>query len=107
MGILSPWACAFRVRLAGANLRSKGLKMIQPSDFIKIKHDINGNPRHVCHFLHFSRNYADALAIAKKLGGKKFHNKQYGGGIVFQEYTGCLDNLCERLNALVSAEVTA
>ncbi len=85
----------------------KGLKMIKPSDFTKIKHDVNGNPRHVCHFLHFSRNYADALAIAKKLGGKKFHNKQYGGGIVFQEYTGCLDNLCQRINALINAEVVA
>jgi hypothetical protein len=81
--------------------------MIQPSDFTKIKHDINGNPRHVLHFIHISRNYDEALFICKKLGGKKFHNKQYGGGIVFQEYTGCLDNLCERLNALVSAEVTA
>ena len=82
--------------------------MIQPSDFIKIKHDVNGNPRHVCHFLHFARNYEQALALARTLGGKKFHNKQYGGGIVFQEYTGCLDTLCDRINELTNkAEVTA
>ena len=106
MGILSPWACTLQ-GLAGANLRLKGLKMILPSHFTKIKHDVNGNPRHVLHFIHISKNYDEALFICKKLGGKKFHNKQYGGGIVFQEYTGCLDNLCERLNALVNAEVTA
>jgi len=82
--------------------------MIQASDFIRIKNDVNGNPRHVCHFLHFSRNYEEALFIARKLGGKKFHNKQYGGGIVFQEYTGCLDNLCSRINELTKKEeVTA
>jgi hypothetical protein len=92
--------------------------MIQPSDFTKIRHDINGNPRHVCHFLHLdvhgwqsnidlSQRYEIALALAKTLGGKKYHNKKYGGGIVFQEYTGCLDNLCERLNALINAEVAA
>ena len=82
--------------------------MIQPSDFTKIKHDVNGNPRHVCHFLQFARNYDQALAIAKPLGGKKFHNKQYGGGIVFQEYAGCLENLCDRINEITQkTEATA
>ena len=82
--------------------------MIQPSDFTRIKNDINGNPRFVCHFLHFSRNYNDALYLAKKLGGKKFHNKQYGGGIVFQEYDGCLPDLCKRIHALTELQgVTA
>ena len=46
----------------------------------------------------FSRNYEDALAIAKTLGGKKFHNKQYGGGIVFQCYS--LPDLCKRINEI-------
>src|SRR5690606_13302432 len=32
------------------------------------------------------RLYAHALKKARKIGGKKFHNKQYGGGIVFQSY---------------------
>ena len=31
-------------------------------------------------------SYSTALYNAKKIGGKKFHNKQYGGGIVFQSY---------------------
>jgi hypothetical protein len=80
--------------------------MIQPSDFTRIKNDVNGNPRFVCHFLHFSRNYSDALYLAKKLGGRKFHNKQYGGGIVFQCYN--LPELCNRINELTNKEeVTA
>ena len=80
--------------------------MIQPSHFIRIKNDVNGNPRHVCHFLMFSSNYAEALAIAKPLGGKKFHNKQYGGGIVFQSYS--LPALCNRINEITQkTEVAA
>jgi hypothetical protein len=64
----------------------------------RVNNDVNGNPRYVIHFLAlltdqekqdlsvFNR-YAVAIAKAKKLfGGKKFHNKQYGGGIVFQSY---------------------
>jgi hypothetical protein len=30
--------------------------------------------------------YDLALNRAKKLGGRKFSNKQFGGGIVFQSY---------------------
>ena len=54
--------------------------------FTKINNDINGNPRVVFHFLNLSNNYNEALKIAKKIGGRKFHNKQYGGGIVVQCY---------------------
>lgn len=91
--------------------------MIQPSDFTKIKHDVNGNPRYVCHFLHLdvhgyqsniglSERYAIAVALANTLGGKKFHNKQYGGGIVFQSYS--LPELCNRINEIIQkTEVAA
>jgi len=67
--------------------------------FTRINNDTNGNPRYVCHFLNLlteieynnydisvSDKYNMALQRAKKIGGKKFHNKQYGGGIVFQSY---------------------
>jgi hypothetical protein len=67
--------------------------------FTRINNDTNGNPRYVCHFLNLltdiesnnydisvSEQYNIALQRAKKIGGKKFHNKQYGGGIVFQSY---------------------
>lgn len=100
--------------------------MIKPTDFTKIKHDVNGNPRYVCHYLNLNTDleasktagwdengkllfdkYQMALDRAKQLGGRKFHNKQYGGGIVF----GCvynLDNLCDRINELTKkSEVTA
>ena len=66
-------------------------------DFTRINNDINGNPRYVCHFLELLTNeelsdsssllkYSIALKNSRQFGGKKFHNKQYGGGIVFQSY---------------------
>lgn len=71
-------------------------------DWTRVNNDVNGNPRYVCHFLNLntreeldktgsewidaSEKYRLALQRAKKIGGKKFHNKQYGGGIVFQSY---------------------
>lgn len=78
-------------------------------EFLRINNDTCGNPRYVCHYdnfltneeqgyfcdskntyieptLKFENRYPKALSRAKKLGGRKFHNKQYGGGIVFQSY---------------------
>jgi hypothetical protein len=78
-------------------------------EFKRINNDTNGNPRYVCHYsnlltkqeegyfceekkqyieptLKFNDKYPTALSRAKKIGGRKFHNKQYGGGIVFQSY---------------------
>jgi hypothetical protein len=55
-------------------------------EFLRIDNDTNGNPRYVCHFLNIASNYDEALKLAKKLGGKKYNNKRYGGGIVFQSY---------------------
>jgi hypothetical protein len=70
--------------------------------FERIKNDVNGNPRYVCHFLALltreeldrsgeqwidvGTKYNLALHRARKIGGRKFHNKKYGGGIVFQCY---------------------
>lgn len=68
-------------------------------DWVKVAHDVNGNPRYVCHFLNLltpqerewkidlSSKYVTACKRANKIGGRKFHNKQYGGGIVFQSYS--------------------
>lgn len=68
-------------------------------NWTRIKNDVNGNPRYVCHFLNLlpdyikhggdgvSIKYEKALKLARAIGGKKFHNKQYGGGIVFQSYS--------------------
>ena len=71
-------------------------------EFKRINNDVNGNPRHVCHFLHFlgedeGCNYDLALRRSRQLGGKKFHNKQYGGGIVFQMYDGEQEEMTNRI----------
>lgn len=80
---------------------------IKPENFTRVRNDVNGNPRYVLHFLNLnmdadtmdiSGKYAVALKRAKNLGGRKFHNKQYGGGIVFQSYS--LPGLCQDLNSL-------
>lgn len=79
-------------------------------EFTRIDNDINGNPRYVCHFFNLlteTEKYKDyasdvpgidgtaksldiqyklALKRAKTIGGKKYNNKRYGGGIVFQSH---------------------
>ena len=91
--------------------------MITQDDFTRVNNDVNGNPRFVCHFLKLntpaelnaepwiSDKYPLALARARQLGGRKFHNKQYGGGIVF----GCIFNLgelCDQINELTNEGAT-
>ncbi len=85
-------------------------------EFTRITNDSNGNPRYVCHFLNFcvpsdnerftgldfiSRKYDVALSRSRQFGGRKFHNKQYGGGIVFQSYN--IDRLGEKIEAFVAS----
>jgi hypothetical protein len=71
-------------------------------EWTRVNNDINGNPRYVCHFLNFitdnddydktgiyigiDNKYKLALQRAKKIGGKKYHNKRYDGGILIQSY---------------------
>ena len=53
----------------------------------RVNNDVNGNPRYVFHFLALADRYAEAVTVAGKLvGGRKYHTKSYGGGIVFQSY---------------------
>jgi hypothetical protein len=72
--------------------------------FTRLDNDINGNPRYVCHWTAISPtgHYDHALKLAKPLGGKKFHNKQYGGGIVFSTYN--LDDLRKSIKELVNVK---
>jgi hypothetical protein len=72
--------------------------MITKENFKRVNNDVNGNPRYVFHFLQLADNYDDALKLAKKIGGRKFHNKQYGGGIVVQSYN--LDYEIKLINEL-------
>ena len=66
----------------------------------RINNDVNGNPRYVFHFLALADHYSGAVSVAKKLiGGKKYHTKSYGGGIVFQSYN--VQNDLDILNAYI------
>ena len=75
-------------------------------DWTRANNDINGNPRYICHYLAFKPysdpikpfepfSYEEAIKLANKLGGKKYHNKQYGGGLVFSTYN--LQNLSDSI----------
>ncbi len=64
--------------------------------FTRVNSDVNGNPRYVIHFLKCcpeswkedtSSRYYATCKLMNKIGGRKFNNKQYGGGIVFQSYS--------------------
>lgn len=63
---------------------------ITEEDFTRVNSDSNGNPRYVIHFLqcqpYEGASYEITVKAMNKIGGRKFHNKQYGGGIVFQSY---------------------
>lgn len=73
----------------------------------RINNDVNGNPRYVVHYLDMltqderrctfltwaDAKYDLALYRADTMGGKRHHNKSYGGGIVFQSY-----NIQDELN---------
>lgn len=66
-------------------------------ELTRIKNDVNGNPRYVVHFMELCSDveieretidklYLIAIKKARKVGGKKYHTKNFGGGIVFQSY---------------------
>lgn len=69
---------------------------IENLELTQINNDTNDNPRYVVHFLTFIKDsdikigeehkstYHIALKRAKTIGGKKYHTKSFGGGIVFQ-----------------------
>jgi hypothetical protein len=63
----------------------------------KINNDVNGNPRYVVHFidllnegerkgLDVLQSFDLAVKKARKVGGKVYKGKDFGGGIVFQSY---------------------
>lgn len=74
----------------------------------KNQQEVNGNPRYVIHFLlcepeawksaSIGQRYANVCKLMNKIGGRKYHNKSYGGGIVFQSYS--LDETIERIERM-------
>lgn len=79
-------------------------------EWTRVKNDVNGNPRWVCHFLDLEpardytkplpERYEAVLCAARRLGGRKFHNRQFGGGIVFQAYECQLADIAQRVREL-------
>lgn len=75
--------------------------MAQPTEltFTRIDNDTCGNPRYVVHFLNLlttheqdwagmlDSKYSTACKRANTIGGRKYHTKRYGGGIVFHSYS--------------------
>lgn len=83
-------------------------------NFTRINNDTNGNPRYVTSFLNLLSDYENynlglsidgkynlALRKAKPLGGKKFSNKLYGGGIVFGSVFN-LDDLVAKVQQIAN-----
>lgn len=70
-------------------------------NFTKVTRDTNGNSRFVCHWTNINAHtYTEALSKAHTIGGKKYHNKKFGGGIVFQEYESRLPILSDLIKSL-------
>ena len=83
--------------------------------FDRIKNDINGNSRFVCHFLDLEtatpdrqstlpERYDRVLKCARQLGGRRYHNNSYSGGVVFQAYEHQLEDIATRVRALGGAK---
>lgn len=73
---------------------------VEPLTLTRINNDSNGNPRYVAHFLScipdaprdapaedIGTRYARACKAMNAIGGRKYHCRAYGGGIVFQSYS--------------------
>lgn len=92
------------IKSHNVNIKVMSGNKISAKDFKRISNDINGNPRYVIHYLSVSDNYDKAVKIANKIGGKKFHNKQYGGGIAFQSYN--IDDTAKKLQNLIDSQIS-
>jgi hypothetical protein len=77
-------------------------------EWTRVNNDVNGNGRFACHFLPLVRDMAGkgwgtnslyklACKRANKLGGRKYHTKSFGGGVVFQAYSSTLPDLERRI----------
>jgi hypothetical protein len=84
--------------------------------FTRTNNDTNGNPRYVVHFLKLLTReevdssddvlskYASACHRARSIGGRKYSNRSYGGGIVFQSY--CLRELADAISRVTGRNFT-
>ena len=77
-------------------------------EFTRVNNDFCGNPLYVAHFFSFLNedeqtlsNYNLAVKRAKKLGGKLYRGKDFGGGLVFQGWN--LDGLRKRITDMLES----
>lgn len=92
---------------AVADMRALPPVTVESLPFTRINNDTNGNPRFVVHFLNclpetaralqFSDKYPAAVRAMNAIGGRKYHTRAYGGGIVFQSYS--VDELARDIGA--------
>ena len=68
----------------------------------QVTNDANGNPRYVIHYLDIADSYSDALNLIRKIGGKMYTAKWYGGGLIFSTYNleKTLEDLLARADKL-------
>lgn len=91
---------------------TKQYKVTQ-EDFDRVNSDSNGNPRYAIHFTLCTPDsykdegsivgvYPSVCKLMNTIGGRKYHNKSYGGGIVFQSYN--LNETAKAINELIKQE---
>lgn len=82
---------------------------VQLPRLTRVNGDQYGNPRYVVHWhsvltekeYEDKRTYEYAVRKANKVRGRKFHNRQYGGGIVFY---GGEDRVIQKVMELAQQE---
>lgn len=57
----------------------------------RARNDYYGNPRYIIHFLNIDNDYQTAVQNSRKIGGKIYRGKDFGGGIVFKSYNVRVD----------------
>lgn len=87
-------------------------------EITRLRSDINGNSRWAVHFtdleppavretlrgtMTLSERYARIVKLANTVGGRKYHNKGYGGGIAFQAYECQVPALIQRIRSMQEA----
>lgn len=91
--------------------RATGPVTFEALRLTRVNVDSNGNPRRVFHYLQaltraeiedrsrdISASYAVACKRANRIGGRRFHTRAYGGGIVVQTYS--VDELAADMSRL-------
>jgi hypothetical protein len=79
-------------------MRRRIIMVFALDNWTRVNNDVNGNPRFVIHYTScmpeairtsgdIHSRYDATVKLMNKIGGRRFHNRQYGGGIVFQSYS--------------------